>query len=658
MKTIYRPTFPKRAVITAGMPYGNKSLHFGHIGGVFIHADTFARFLRDRIGGENVIFVSGTDCYGSPIVASYKNYQEEMGKDAVTMEEYVKNFHNLQKSILKAYQVKPNLYASSAFDESGQIHKEVSKRVFEALYEKKHLKKMTSLQFYDEEHEVYLNGRQVTGKCPVDGCKSEKAYADECSLGHQYLPLELQNPISQLSDKEPQLREVENWYFDLDEYGEQVAKVVEKLKKERKTRPLVTKNMEEFLLKPAIYITRKEYAKLKMAEIEFENAELIDIEKNPSISYEFESLKARELALEILAKHNIRYRTGKTLVPFRLSGNTEWGVPVPEIDGLKDLTFWVWPESLWAPVSFTETYIKQVNHPKSDWKDWWVNKDAKVYQFVGEDNIYFYGVAQLGLTLAYLGYETDDESDLEELNLPLLVANFHLQFMNNKASSSGSIKPPMADELLEYYTAEQLRMYFLSLGLSKKGVSFNPKPFDKNADENVPDPVLKDGNLLTNVFNRTVRSAFYTAQKYTDGRIPKREISESILKLIEKDTYEYEKHMSKQDFHRVIYTLDHVIRHLSKHWAKMSKAVGDDIEQTEQLLADTFYAIKSILLLLHPIAPESAENARQQMDLDDNLWSWDNIFKPTEFFMQNSEEHKLKEIPPKYDFFTKHDSQL
>ena len=65
-----RPVFPKRAIITAGMPYGNKELHFGHIGGVFVHADTYARFLRDRIGKENVIFVSGTDCYGSPILES------------------------------------------------------------------------------------------------------------------------------------------------------------------------------------------------------------------------------------------------------------------------------------------------------------------------------------------------------------------------------------------------------------------------------------------------------------------------------------------------------------------------------------------------------------------------------------------------------------
>ena len=68
-----RPAWPKRAVVTAGMPYGNKGLHFGHVGGVFVPADFYARFLRDRLGRENVIFVSGTDCYGSPIMEASAN---------------------------------------------------------------------------------------------------------------------------------------------------------------------------------------------------------------------------------------------------------------------------------------------------------------------------------------------------------------------------------------------------------------------------------------------------------------------------------------------------------------------------------------------------------------------------------------------------------
>ena len=74
-----RPSWPRRAIVTAGEPYGNKGLHFGHVGGVFVPADFFARFLRDRLGRENVIFTSGTDCYGSPIMESYRKLKENEG---------------------------------------------------------------------------------------------------------------------------------------------------------------------------------------------------------------------------------------------------------------------------------------------------------------------------------------------------------------------------------------------------------------------------------------------------------------------------------------------------------------------------------------------------------------------------------------------------
>ncbi len=91
-----RPVFPKRALITAGMPYGNKELHMGHIGGLFVHADTFARFLRDRIGQENVIFVSGTDCYGSPAFEAHRQLISKGGFDG-TIEDFVEMNHLSRK---------------------------------------------------------------------------------------------------------------------------------------------------------------------------------------------------------------------------------------------------------------------------------------------------------------------------------------------------------------------------------------------------------------------------------------------------------------------------------------------------------------------------------------------------------------------------------
>ena len=126
-----RPQFPKRAVITAGMPYGNKELHFGHIGGVFIPADVFARFMRDRIGKDNVIFVSGTDCYGSTIEASY----EQAVKDGFsgTIEDFVLSNHKKQKQVLESYGISLNLFGASALFDTGEEHAKLSAEVFRKL---------------------------------------------------------------------------------------------------------------------------------------------------------------------------------------------------------------------------------------------------------------------------------------------------------------------------------------------------------------------------------------------------------------------------------------------------------------------------------------------------------------------------------------------
>ena len=156
-----RPKFPKRAVITAGMPYGNKNLHFGHVGGMFIHADIFARFLRDRIGKDNVIFLSGTDCYGSAIVESYRKLQE-VGYEG-SLEEYVSCNHEKQKKTLENYGISLNFFGASALGEAGITHKCISAKVFRTLYENRYIRKLSVPQFYDEEKKMFLKLLSVSG---------------------------------------------------------------------------------------------------------------------------------------------------------------------------------------------------------------------------------------------------------------------------------------------------------------------------------------------------------------------------------------------------------------------------------------------------------------------------------------------------------------
>lgn len=645
-----RPTFPKKAVVTAGMPYGNKKLHFGHVGGMFVHADIYARFLRDRIGKDNVIFLSGTDCYGSPILESYRKLQAEGYEGSI--ESYVQSNHDSQKATLKNYEVSLNYFSGSALSRAGEIHQAFSNQVFETLYKKGYIKKYATPQFYDEKFDTFLNGRQVMGKCPIAGCSSEHAYADECSLGHQYMPSELINPISVLSGEKPAFRSVTNWYFVLDECIEELKEYVANLRKNTNTRKYELNIIDEFLKKPLLYVPKKYFEDLEALEAKLPAHVTIDDEKKKSVTFEFDNLDLRDEAKKVLDSLGIHYTSGKTLVPFRLSGNVSWGVKVPDCEDLKDLTFWVWPESLWAPISFTQAYLESIGKPKEEWLNWWQDDDSLVYQFIGEDNIYFYAIAEMGM-ISCLNHEK------KVLNFPHIIPNRHILFMDTKASSSSEIKPPMADDLLEFYTAEQLRMHFMGLGLSSKSTGFKPQAFMKEEDKNGVDAVLKDGNLLTNVFNRLIRSCFYTTQSYFDGKIPSGEVSEKIKTLAEEKILEYERHMYNHEFHRIAYVLDDYIRDVSKYWSNQSRIAeqNQDDALRKQVLIDCFYAVKTLAILLHPIAPSGCEMFREYLNVDESLWDWEYIFAPLSHYVDDLSTHELKFLEPRVDFFEKLESQ-
>lgn len=639
---------------------------------MFIHADIFARFLRDRIGKENVIFVSGTDCFGSPILESFRKLQEAGYEGSI--EDYVTANHESQKKTLEDYGISLNLFGASALGEAGEIHKQVSAEVFQTLYRNGYMKKLSVPQFFDEEKKVFLNGRQVMGRCPIPGCTSDKAYADECALGHQFLPSELINPVSCLSGKKPVLKEVENWYFDLDNCLDMMKEYNDFLRKSTNTRKYQVETIEEFSKKPLIYVPRKyvegfaerlwgdtsdNFAEaLTELSKKLPAHEIIDEEKKNSIVFEFENLEDRDKAKAVLEELNIHYTSGKTLVPFRLSGNVEWGVPFPDCEALKDLTFWVWPESLWAPISFTLAYLKQ-NGREDELAKWWQDEEATVYQFIGEDNIYFYEIAQTGLFTG-LQVPKGTTPDMEKVYLSHVIANRHLLYMDTKASSSSEIKPPMADELLKFYTKEQLRMHFMSLGLSSKSVGFKPQVFMKEEEQTGADMVLKEGNLLTNVFNRLIRSCFYAVQNNYAGKIPEGEVDERIKALAESTVAEYERHMYNHDFHRISYLLDDFIRAINKHWTnnvRIADAKGD-AELRKQLVIDCFYACKIMAILVHPIAPEGCEMFREYLNLDEELWNWEYILEPVSFYAGDLTKHELRFLEPRVDFFKKHECQL
>ena len=313
-----RKAAPKRAVITGGMPYGNKDLHYGHVLGMFLYADFMARFLRDRIGKDNVVFVSGTDCYGSPSMETYRKLQEQGYKGS--MQDMVMEYHLRHKEDLKKFDISLDFFGASAVGEAVDNHREISEMIFNKLYDNGYLKKMSTLQFYDEEKEVFLNGRQVIGKCPYENCNSEKGYADECDLGHQYQPKELINPVSTLSGKTPVLKEIGNWYFDMPRCLDLMNEWVDRLEK-TEARPFFLKEIREFFKKPEIYIKKDQLSAYEDIAGLLPTHDIREEKSKASFVLVFNKLEDREFACETLSENQIRYRTGKTLTPFRLSGN-------------------------------------------------------------------------------------------------------------------------------------------------------------------------------------------------------------------------------------------------------------------------------------------------------------------------------------------------
>ena len=657
-KAFTRQEWPARAVVTAGMPYGNKPLHFGHIAGVFVPADCYARFLRDRIGAENVRFISGTDCFGSPIDEGYRKLVEA-GEFDGTIAQYVQRNHDAQKATLDAYDISLSIYEGSGIGHAGECQQELSENIIRRLYENGFLHKRSTLQFYDAQAGIYLNGRQVQGRCPVQGCKSDQGYADECSLGHSYAPEDLIAPKSTVTGTVPEMRPVDNWYFDLPAFRDFLLTHVQELTDDPDIRAIVPQTCAEFLGAPIIYVKNDERELFEDVAGQLPSHTVREPEKGKaSFEVEFLTIDDRDAARDVLRRAGLRFRTGKALVPFRITGNIEWGVKAPVIDGVEGLTVWCWPESLWAPISFTIAANDALGLPEGSWRDFWCDDDAEVYQFIGQDNLYFYGVVQPALWEALRpGDIFFHEATERPLKQTRLIANYHVLLGNKKASSSGAVKPPTADELLEHYTVEQLRAHFLALGLDQKSVGFKPKAFDPDEnvrnDTRVADPALKESKLLSNVFNRLARSVLYEAKRNFDCTIPLDEPTPAVLERALDALSRYDRIMKKAELHSIMSLVDEFIRFANKTWADgISAAESEgDIAARRQVLADSAYLLWICTLLMHPVVPRGCQDICDKLKFDSQaFFSWNHDFLSLAE-LDTVSDHVVEELEPRYDFF-------
>ncbi len=194
----------KRTLITTALPYANGPVHIGHLAGVYVPADIYARFLR--LKGQEVALIGGSDEHGVPITIKAK-------AEGITPQDVVDRYHTIIKDSFEEFGITFDVYSRT----TSEMHKETASEFFRTLHDKGEFIEKVSEQYYDEQANQFLADRYITGTCPH--CGNDRAYGDQCeACGTSLNATDLINPKSAITGNVPVLKETKHWYLPLDKH--------------------------------------------------------------------------------------------------------------------------------------------------------------------------------------------------------------------------------------------------------------------------------------------------------------------------------------------------------------------------------------------------------------------------------------------------------
>ena len=209
---------PKRYTITAALPYANGPIHIGHLAGVYIPADIYARYLR--LKNRDVAFICGSDEHGVAIDIKAK-------KEGKTPRQIIDHFDKVIRKSFDDFGISFDNFSRT----SRKIHHETASEIFTQLHEKSKFSIKETKQLYDTHAKAFLADRFVVGTCPI--CQNEEAYGDQCeSCGSSLNATDLINPKSKLSGSLPKLKKTKHWFLPLNQYEDFIKDWI--LKKHKK----------------------------------------------------------------------------------------------------------------------------------------------------------------------------------------------------------------------------------------------------------------------------------------------------------------------------------------------------------------------------------------------------------------------------------------
>ncbi|MET0389099.1 MAG: class I tRNA ligase family protein, partial [Polyangiales bacterium] len=533
---------PTKAVVTAGMPYANGPLHLGHLAGAHIPADIHARWLGMLIGRENVLFVCGSDDHGS----ASEVFAMREGKPIA---EIVREVHDRQERTLQQYDVSLDVYSGASRPDTAPIHTALCQDMITRLLGHGLLEKRKSRQWYDPKLQRFLPDRLVRGKCPNPKCTNNDAYSDECDVcGHQHAPNELLNPRSTLSDATPEMRDTVHLWLDMGKVSETLRVWVQS-KQGSWRQPIIAAALDRLL--PALRFSKDDEERYRSLKPQLP-AHKQRYAQAGRVELQFNSKPDLEAALPLLTQHGVRSELVDDWSKRSITRDIAWGVPLPPGDPeLAGKTLYVWPDSLIAPVSFSQVALRAKGRDPEDYKQFWCDPSTRIYQFLGQDNVFFYVLMQGAL---WLGMQADPHRQpiAGELNLTDIFGCFHLLVNGEKMSKTrGNFFT--GDQLIDEkgFHADQIRYFLALLGLPEKQSDFD---LSKLEDRN---------KFLAGPLNAALERPISAAHSKFDGRVPEGVLLGDTLADTTRLVQRYVRAMEKANYPGLLFEIENYARKIN-----------------------------------------------------------------------------------------------
>ena len=540
----------KNILIAIAWPYVNGDLHPGHLAGYLLPADIFARF--NRILGNDVLMVSGSDCHGTPITI-------EAEKRKMHPSEIVSIYHKKNIDLFKYFNLEFNLYTKTTTEN----HQKVVQKIFLNLLKNGYIFKKTTRQYFSPEESRFLPDRYVQGQCKY--CKALDQKSDQCESCGKWLDMgDLIKPYNKLSSCNLDLINTEHYFIDLKKLQKELTPYVKK----KKT-----------VWKGWVY--------------------------KEALSWLKNGLEPRSITRDL-----------------------DWGVEIPKelieknfsVDLIKDLEskrFYVWFEAvigyLSASIEWSQTdEIKSESDERiflltqgqsRDWKNWWFDKSAEQYYFLGQDNLIFHCLlwpAQL------IGTE-------EGYQLPHnIVVNKFMQYEGGKFSKSkGNTIDTRA--LGEEYGVDAVR-YYISTVL--------PENKESNFDRKILEGTIND-RLIANIGNLIFRVLKFQNNNFENNLSKDVSlINLDVGKRVDECYQKTEELFSKCKFTEALVEIEKLGDFANKYFndTEIWKIVKEDSQKAEILMIDFLILINNIATLLYPYIPESSMVIKGYLNTREDLY--------------------------------------